>query len=90
MLTGDNDGLGDDVSIDTIDGLEVEDIDTTTASVVDLSPRPPMRSLTFWMTSSNLVSSVLSIGYRGVDATPAPKMKSLHTRKYFSVHSLLL
>ena len=56
----------------------MDDIDTNTDSVVDLSPRPPMRSLTFWMTSSNLVSSVLSMGYWGVEATPAPGINIHH------------
>ena len=33
----------------------------------DLSS-PPMRSLTFWMTMSNLVSFLISTGFLGVDA----------------------
>ena len=45
-----------------------------------------MRSLTFWMTSSNLVSSVLSMGYWGVEATSEPENKNQKylTRKHFS------
>lgn len=50
----------------------------------DLSS-PPMRSLTFWMTMSNLVSFLISTGFLGVDAIGVGDESEIMKRVSFQI-----